>query len=417
MVPDTKGSHIPAEKLRCLIVVTHYCPLVGGAQTVYDALARCFPKQFHVLTSRRDYITGEIVDGYGEFDSAAPYKITRTDRIRLGLQVGKPNLLKKIISAATGWWLNKKLMSRIKIICRTENIDTICVGANEALMWLPPALKRQADQQVIVFTHGEEISQTAHSTKAEHNRHRALHAADGIIAVSNYTAELLTQNYDIAKEKIYVSTNGVDLQKFCGNVAETAREALAFPQGPTVFSCGRLVARKGFDNLVEAWLGIVKAIPDAMLLIGGTGPLEMPLKQKVRDLGLEDNIQFLGAIKSEDMPSYYGLSSVFCMPNRTMPDGDTEGFGLVFLEASAMGTPSVAGRAGGTSDAVVDGETGLLVDGEDITEIQNAILTMLTNDASRNVMSAAALEFARSRGWPKKAAGIIDFMTTGDTKA
>ena len=382
---------------------------------MYDALARCQPKQFHILTSRRDYTTGEIVGGYEEFDRAVPYKITRTNRIRLGLHIGKPSLLKKIYSAVTGWWLNQKLMSTIKLICSNEDIDTICISANEALMWLPPALKQQTKQRVIVFTHGEDISQAAHSAKAERNRGRALHAASGIIAVSNYTAGLLTQNYDIAKEKIFVSTNGVDLQKFCGKVEETAREALTFPRGPTVFSCGRLVARKGFDNLIEAWPRIVKTIPEAMLLIGGIGPQEKPLKQKVHDLGLERNIQFLGVIKSDDMPSYYGLSSVFCMPNRTMPDGDTEGFGLVFLEASAMGTPSIAGRAGGTSDAVADGETGLLIDGEDIAEIEEAILALLTNDASRKVMSAAALEFARSRGWPKKAAGIIDFMMTGDS--
>ena len=416
MVPNTNRSGIQAEKMRCLMIVTHYCPLVGGAQTVYDALARCAPDQFHVLTSNRDYTTGEIVDGFAAFDSAAPYRITRTDRIRQDLQGDKPNLLEKVSSVATGWWLNHKLVSRVKQICRAEDIDTICVGVNEALMWLPSALQREFDQQVIVFTHGEEISQTAHSAKAEHNRRRALHAADGIIAVSNYTASLLAQKYDIAKEKIYLSTNGVDLQKFCGKVPPTARETLDFPAGSTVFSCGRLVARKGFDKLVEAWPGVVKAIPDATLLIGGTGLLEGSLNARVQELGLQENIQFLGAIKPDDMPSYYGLASLFCMPNRTMPDGDTEGFGLVFLEASAMGTPSIAGRAGGTSDAVVEGETGLLVDGEDISEIESAILTLLTNDASRTVMAAAALRFASNQGWPTKAAGIIDFMKTGGTE-
>ena len=415
MAVDKKGSLAPIDDLRCLIVATHYCPLVGGAQTVYDALARCRPAQFHILTSRRDYLTGAVVDEYNEFDRAAPYKITRLDRVRPDLDAGRSNPLARVFSAAWWWWLNKRLVNQIKAICRSEDIDTICISAGDAFMWLPTALKRHTDKQIIIFTHGEEISQAAHSLSADKNRRMALDAADGIIAVSNYTTELLVQKYGVAEDKIFLSTNGVDLQKFSGTVDESFKQTLAFPTGPTVFSCGRLVARKGFDTLIEAWPGIVKAVPDATLLIGGTGPMDAQLRKRVKELDLAANIRFLGHIKPDELSAYYGLSSVFAMPNRTMPDGDTEGFGLVFLEASAMGTPSVAGRAGGTEDAVLDGKTGLLINSNDVSEVEKAIITLLTDDSLRNAMSQKALEFARSQGWPKKVSGIIDFLITDKT--
>jgi len=410
MAEDTKGSSVPAENLRCLIVATHYCPLVGGAQTVYDALARCRPEQFYILTSRRDYLTGGEVEGFADFDAAAPYKIKRLDRVRPDLVIGRSGALLRGLFAVKWWWLNLRLIGQIKAICRAENIDVICIGAGEAFMWLPPALKRHTDQKIMIFTHGEEISQVAHSKMAEQNRQRALAAADGVIAVSNYTSKLLEQKYGVQEDKILLSTNGVDLIKFSGVVADASRDKLRFPHGPTVFSCGRLVARKGFDQLIESWPAVVERIPDANLLIGGTGPLETELKNRVEALGLSESVRFLGNIDAGDMSSYYGLASLFAMPNRTLPDGDTEGFGLVFLEASAMGTPSIAGRAGGTSDAVLEGETGLRVDGTDVHEIAKALINLLTDDSRRSAMSHAALKFAKGQGWPEKASGILDFM-------
>lgn len=411
MIMTENGDAEKAANLRCLVVATHYCPLIGGAQTVYDALARCAPDQFHILTSKRDYINGDIVEDYDAFDKAAPYKITRLERVRPDFDAGKSSLPAKILATVQGWLLNRRLVKQIQFICQNEDIDSIWVGAGEAVMWLPPLLKRRMKKKIIVFAHGEEFSQTAHSKAAEKNRRQALQAADGVIGVSHYTTDLLVQKYGVDKSKVFLSTNGVDLDKFSGVVSENAREKLNIPAGPVVFSCGRLVARKGFDKLIAAWPGVLKALPDATLLIGGNGPLEAELKQQVFELGIGASAQFLGHIKPDDMSDYYGIASVFAMPNRTMPNGDTEGFGLVFLEASAMGTVSVAGRAGGTSDAVQDGKTGFLVDGTNQLELEAAIIKLLNNSDMRNQMSDAAQAFARTQGWHKKLSGIMAFMS------
>lgn len=415
MTSTEKGVAATARHMRCLIVATHYCPLVGGAQTVYDALARCEPDQFHILTSRRDYATGEMVAGFEEFDRIAPYKISRIDRVRPNLNAGKSNMFAKILSTIQGWMLNRRLTKQIKYICRHEDIGCIWVAASEAIMWLPPVLKRMSDRKIIVFAHGEEFSQTAHSNAAENKRRQALNAADGVISVSNFTTDMLVQKYNVDRSKVFLSTNGVDLDKFSGTISEDAKQRLQIPDGPIVFSCGRLVARKGFDMLLAAWPGVLNRVPNATLLIGGVGPLEEELKQQAANLHIDQSVWFLGNINSRDMSDYYGMASVFAMPNRTMPDGDTEGFGLVFLEASAMATVSIAGKAGGTSDAVQDGKTGTLVRGDSLVEIEAAITTLLMNDTLRDQMSDAAQAFARTQGWQKKLSGIMAFISISNT--
>jgi phosphatidylinositol alpha-1,6-mannosyltransferase len=99
---------------------------------------------------------------------------------------------------------------------------------------------------------------------------------------------------------------------------------------------------------------------------------------------MTDRVHFLGHVSYEDLPRWYNACDVFVMPNRDI-NGDTEGFGLVFLEAAASGKPAIAGIAGGTGSAVVHGETGLRVDGESVPDIATAMLRLLsdTDEAER----------------------------------
>jgi len=106
-------------------------------------------------------------------------------------------------------------------------------------------------------------------------------------------------------------------------------------------------------------------------LIGIGEDLEY-LQELARELDVGDHVHLLGHVSYEDLPRWYNACDLFAMPNRDI-GGDSEGFGLVFLEAAASGKPAIAGRAGGTGSAVINGETGLLVDGENITEIVAAI--------------------------------------------
>jgi len=397
-------------QVRCLIVTTHFRPLIGGALTVYDALARCAPDQIALLTASSDYTNGHEVDGWRAFDRDAPYEITRLAALRPQMLAPGAGIIAKIISKFKGLLINRRVLRETTRCALRGNFDVVCIGAQDALGWMVKPLQDRTNAKVIIYVHGEEVSQVAYSDKAESQRKTALKAADGLTAVSSFTAGLLSTKYGVPMERIQLQNNGVDLQTFNGVLRVTDRTKYRLPNGPYVFSCGRLVERKGFDKLIEAWPKVAAAMPGVKLVIGGKGPLEAGLIASIAKLGIGDSVQMLGWIEEGALASCYGFADLFIMPNRTMPDGDTEGFGLVFLEAAAMGTPSIAGRAGGAVDAVIDGETGLFVDGNNTGEISSALIEILSNDTRRQAMAKAAQKHARTQGWQVKTLEFLDFV-------
>jgi phosphatidylinositol alpha-1,6-mannosyltransferase len=154
-----------------------------------------------------------------------------------------------------------------------------------------------------------------------------------------------------------------------------------------VFGASRLVPRKGFDVLIDA----VGGVPDAQLAIAGAGRDRARLERRAARAGLGDRVRFLGRVPDDDSyPRLFAAADVFSMPCRERWAGlEAEGFGIVFLEAAAAGVPVVAGRSGGSHEAVVDGETGMVVDGQ-VDDVRDAIVGLLTDDTRRLAMGAAA---------------------------
>ncbi len=128
----------------------------------------------------------------------------------------------------------------------------------------------------------------------------------------------------------------------------------------------------------------------------GIGEQRAELEARARALGVAARTHFLGHVSPEDLPRWYNACDVFAMPNREV-DGDTEGFGMVFLEAGACGKPCIAGRAGGTGSAVADNVTGLRVDGSSVAEIAAALTRLLSDRALARAMGQAAHERAVQR--------------------
>lgn len=384
----------------CLFVVTHYLPLVGGGQTVYDALCRQLPDQFQVLTSSTDYVTGKVVDGYSEFDAAAPYQITRIARTRPNIGAPKVSLFNRIKGFIRFKQVERDLVSKILSICEKSNVDAICIGAAEAFTWLPAALKQRTRLPIIYYTHGEEFSQAAHSEKADTARKSAIAHSDKVICVSSFTRDLLIERYGASEEQVALIHNGVDFARFS---KPTTENAYAQSGAKHVVAAGRMVERKGFDHLIAAWPAVLAQVPSAKLSLAGKGPLFEQLSAEIERLGVADSVNQLGFVSDEDLVALYQSADLFAMPNRTMPDGDTEGFGLVFLEAAAAGAPSIGGRAGGAVDAIVHKETGLLVDGSDRTAIAEALIEMLNDDEWRLDMAKTAFELAGKSDWSAKA--------------
>jgi phosphatidylinositol alpha-1,6-mannosyltransferase len=139
-----------------------------------------------------------------------------------------------------------------------------------------------------------------------------------------------------------------------------------------ILSVGRLVKRKGHDNVLRALKKITVENDDIVYAIVGKGENEDELIELTEKLGLQEKVKFLKADSEEDLNGYYNACDLFVMISRKM-SGDLEGFGIVYLEANACMKPVIAGRSGGVIDAVADGETGILVEPEDTNAIAEAI--------------------------------------------
>lgn len=148
-----------------------------------------------------------------------------------------------------------------------------------------------------------------------------------------------------------------------------------------VFCLARLDLDKGHDVLLRAFSEVLRARPNARLLIGGEGPLKASLAELGRELSLGDRVEFLGKIPPDELPNWFSLCDVFAMPSKC--ERRWEGFGLVFLEANFYGKPVVGGNEGGVPEAIADGESGLVVDPRDPHAVAAAIVRLLEDPELR----------------------------------
>jgi phosphatidylinositol alpha-1,6-mannosyltransferase len=174
----------------------------------------------------------------------------------------------------------------------------------------------------------------------------------------------------------------------------------ASSSGPVILSVGRLVPRKGFDLVLHSVARLRRQYPTLRYLIVGQGPERMRLERLAGELGIASNVRMLGPADEITKWAAYEMCDLFVMPNRTLDGTDWEGFGIVFIEAALAGRAAIGGSSGGTADAVVDGETGLLVDPERAGGVTDAIRRLLDNRDERMRMGLAAARRAADRFSP-----------------
>jgi len=207
-------------------------------------------------------------------------------------------------------------------------------------------------------------------------------SADKIISVSSSTKKLLEEKIGVRPDRIRVIYPGIDIDRFSikGN-PEKLRQQFGLTGKKVILTVARLDSRKGQDKVIEALPKVIKDIPEVKYLIVGEGYYRGELEKLAQKYGVEESVIFTGTIPDDNdlIIDYYDLADVFIMPSRTQK-GKIEGLGISFLEASARGKAIIAGKSGGSVEAVRDGETGLLVDPNDSEKIAGVILDLLKND-------------------------------------
>jgi len=224
--------------------------------------------------------------------------------------------------------------------------------------------------------------------------------ADVVIANSRFTRTLLWSAG--VRAKVHIVGLGVDRRDVVPARAEV----------PTILAVGRLIERKGFDRLIEAVARLSAEFPTLRCELVGDGPQYESLLLRASELGVADRLTFLGSIDDEELWQAYARAWCFALPVRVVED-DVEGFGIVYLEAALAGLPAIGGLHSGAADAIVDGVTGLLVDGNDAAEVSEALATLLRDEKAAAAMGGRGRERALQLTWARTADEILALLAGG----
>ncbi len=351
---------------KTLLISLDFWPNIGGVSNYYYNLVKLFPKDKIVVLSN--------------------IKPSRKTDFKI--------IYKKLLYGII-WpkWL-KSFFELIKTV-KKEKIEIVWVGNVLPLGFCAFLLKIFFRVPYFVSLHGLDIKLASSSGRKKILTKIILQNAKFVTVNSQTTLELakeFIQSSDRIK-KIVLLYPGIN-QDF-SRIDEIKKEDLInqynLKNKKIILSVGRVVKRKNHELIIDA-INLIKHhkdIEDLVYLIMGCGENLQYLQQKTKDLNLEKNILFLDNVVDEDLPYFYAISDIFAMISRTSKE-DVEGFGIVYLEAGIFKKACIASRLGGGSEAIVDGETGILIDENSQEEAMNAILYLLNDPIFRQELGENA---------------------------
>jgi len=265
--------------------------------------------------------------------------------------------------------------------------------------WLVPqgivaaALNRATGTPVVLTAHGGDV----HGLRgkiADRLKHWALGRSTGITAVSANLKEAIAALGRFKHPPVQVISMGVDTRRFHPRRRDHALRTSLVGEGALILFVGRLAEKKGVRYLIEAMPAIVERMPAARLLILGDGALREELEELTRELRLEANVTFGGAIRPDELPPYLATADVFVGPS-VVAAGDREGVPVSLMEAMASGCVVVTTDVGGIGELVQDGETGVMVPQRDPAAITEAVCELLADPRKRRRLSLLARRSVR----------------------
>ena len=346
--------------MKHLLVTNDFPPKVGGIQNYLWELWRRLPSaSTAVLTTPHR--------GASDFDARASLRIER-DRARVLLPT-------------------RALARRIDALADDLDVDLVLLDPAVPL----GILGRWLERPYGVVVHGAEVTVPGRLPVSASVLRRVLLGARVVIAAGGYPAAEARRCAGRDVPTIVVPP-GVDtsrLRPILGDRGVTRRRLGLDPDAPIVLGMSRLVPRKGFDVLIDAIAELAARRPTLQLVIAGAGRDRVRLERRAHRRGAP--VRFLGRVDDEDLVDLLGSVDLFAMLCRNRWAGlEQEGFGIVFLEAAACGVPVVAGRSGGSAEAVVDGVTGVVVDHpRSVARVSAAIDGLLADSERRRDMALA----------------------------
>jgi phosphatidylinositol alpha-1,6-mannosyltransferase len=356
--------------MKLMFVALDFKPNTGGVAEYTYQLA----KHLH-LGGDRVVVVSRRMEDAEQFDSDCPFPVVRYDFD--SLKTGG-------LSGYRERWL------AVQDSFREHECELLISNSIQSEPTLSGLVARLNRVPFCAFVYGREIRRVTGGLKKPTPvlrfrravRLLAMKRADRVFCISNYTRRV-AESKGIRSSRIVLIHPGIDPDGFGSMepLSQSEIERLGIGGRQVILSVCRLVERKGLDTAIRAVASLRGANPKLLYVVAGTGPEEQRLKQLSTSLDVGDSVRFVGRISDEDKHAYYRGADLFVMPNRELDDGDVEGFGIVFLEANMYGKPVIGGRSGGVEDAIVDGETGLLVEPNDVEGLAGSVSLLLGDES------------------------------------
>ncbi len=368
---------------KTLVVTNDYPPRVGGIQRTLEALVRQFPAE-------RVAVLCPAWEGSDAFDASFAYRIARQPERFL--------------------WPTPGVARRVRSAMEDFGAEVVLFGATYPLASLGPGLARDGTAYLSA-AHGFEywlsIAPGTHALL----RRATSRASRVPVMCSDFIGRVVRT---AVPDHVPVSVlyPGADVDAFRPDLAvEEVLERHGLADRRVIACVSRLVPRKGQDVLIQAMPRIRARVPEAALLLVGGGPYRRRLEAMAASEPA-GAVVFAGQVSEADLPRYYRAGEVFAMPCRTRRGGlEVEGWGNVFIEAAACGRPVVVGDSGGAREALVDGATGLLVDGGSVEAVADAVASLLEDPARARAMGTAGRErVERHFTWPRAADQLAGWL-------
>lgn len=352
---------------------------------VMQMLAHLDPAELVVHTSRQD--------DDAQFDATLAYPVVR-DPMRMLLPT-------------------PGLAGRVQRSARRHGADRVWFPASAPLGLLAAPLREAGIRRSVASTMGHEIW-WATVPGARQALHRIGERNDVLTYLTEYTRDrirpALSPRAANAMARLVPGVDATAFRPAEGRAEIRARHGL--DEAPVVVCISRLVRRKGQDRLIQSLAQIRRDVPGVKLLLVGEGPYEKDLRALAQASGVAGDVCFTGRVAWEDLPRYLAAGDVFAMPCRTRNRGfDVEGLGIVFLEAAAVGLPVIAGDSGGAPDAVLEGETGFVVQGDDVDAISKRIVWLFEHPDEAAQMGRRGREWVLEEWRPEdQSARLSDLL-------
>lgn len=386
--------------MRDIVLAEEFAPFIGGAHLWMYEVYRRWPHPVRVIA--RDYSqVAELGSMQTDFDSKE-HGALRIQRANVTFRSWGVRSFRDYLHLCrmAGHSLNDKGPARIH-----------CLKAlPEALSAWPLKLRYGRRIRVITYAHGEEYLIAKTSRELTCLTRRALQLSDLVIANSDSTAGIVRSinpntHISVIHPGVCVSDYDIPAER-----RKEARILWGWPEKTVVLAMvARMEPRKNHATVLQSLAELRREGIPLACVIASDGAERQRLQEMTKELEIAPWVLFTGRITDKEKREIFGAADIHIMPSIQVGPM-IEGFGIVFLEAAAAGIPSIAGSIGGQGEAVLHGKTGLIVDGESVEEVREAVRLLAGNLDLRRRMGQEARLWAEANDWKLVAARTLDII-------